>query len=67
MALFRPDRTRRSVDPFLPHKMLLFAIGAGFAIAGIISGRDWLINTGIVVLLIGIVLRLWSARSGPEQ
>ena len=64
--MFRPSRAPRGADRWLPHKMLLFVIGAGLGVAGILSGRDWLINAGIVVLFIGLLLRFARRGAGPE-
>lgn len=62
MSLIRPARAPRRDDRYLPHKMLLFVIGAGFGLAGIVSGREWLINIGIVVLVAGVLLRFARDR-----
>ena len=62
MSPFRPSRARRGTDRFLPYKLLLFAAGAGFGMAGILSEREWLINVGIAVLLVGVLLRILASR-----
>ncbi|MGH7552622.1 MAG: hypothetical protein ACREMQ_06295 [Longimicrobiales bacterium] len=71
MDLFRASRTRRGPDPYLPHKMLIFVIGAALGIAGIASERTWLVNVGIGVLLLGVVLRVIAQRkrnrSSPDS
>lgn len=67
MSLFRPARGPRGEDPYLPHKMLLFVTGAAFGITGIVSGREWLINIGIVVLVAGVILRFAKARADNES
>jgi hypothetical protein len=60
--MLRPSRKRRPEDDFFPFKVLLFAVGAGFALAGISAGRDWLVTVGIVALAVGVMLRLVSER-----
>jgi len=57
VSLFRPDRERRGPDPFLQVKVILFAIGAALAIAGMIAGSQLLVGIGILVLAIGVFLR----------
>jgi hypothetical protein len=57
MALFRVRRDQRGPDRWLTHKMVLFAIGAVVAFAGMVTERSWLVNIGIVVLVIGVALR----------
>ena len=67
---FRPDRARTGTDPHLGAKMMLFVLGAAIAIAGIVIERNWLINVGIAVLIIGFLFRLKRGRSGsavPED
>ncbi len=64
MAIFRPSRTRRGPDPYLPHKMVLFALGTGIAFTGIALERRWLVTVGIAVLLVGFVLRFFRGREG---
>jgi hypothetical protein len=59
---FRADRRPRRHDPFLQHKTLLFALGAGCAFAGMLFDADWLVSVGIVVLGSGVVLRLIGER-----
>jgi hypothetical protein len=59
---FRPTRTRRRDDPFLRHKVLLFSLGAGCAFAGMIFDAAWLVTTGIVILVVGVILRLLTER-----
>lgn len=62
IALFRPSRTPSGPDPYLPHKMVIFVVGATAAMAGMLTDRGWLINLGILILLIGIILRFVGRR-----
>lgn len=62
MTAFRPTRRPRGEDPFLRHKMLLFVLGAGLAIAGIGADATWLISLGIAVLAAGFVVRVIGER-----
>ncbi|HEU5208734.1 MAG TPA: hypothetical protein VFU06_04915 [Longimicrobiales bacterium] len=59
----RPDRNRRGPDPTLLHRMALFAVGAVLALAGMIWGRNILVNTAIVILIGAILLGLWGRKS----
>ena len=63
MALFRPGRARRGEDPHQSTKILIFALGAAAGLAGIATGRDWLVTTGILILAIGVALRVVGARN----
>lgn len=62
MSFLRPSRERRGPDPYLAHKMLLFAAGAACAFAGIATEREWLVYVGIAVLLVGVLFRLAAQR-----
>src|SRR5690606_38738458 len=64
MALFRPDRTRRGPDRFLKLKMMIFAVGAAVAFAGIAYDRRPLLLLAIAILAVGVLLRL--IPSGEE-
>jgi hypothetical protein len=64
MGLFRPDRERRGHDPFLYVKMGMFVAGAVIAMVGIALDTSWLVNAGIVVLVLGFLLRLIPRRMG---
>jgi hypothetical protein len=57
MGWFRPSRERRGPDPYLHWKMLCFALGAAVALAGMITGIDWLILVAVAILVVGIGLR----------
>lgn len=43
--------------------MALFAVGAVLALAGMIWGRNILVNTAIVILIGAILLGLWGRKS----
>jgi hypothetical protein len=58
MAFFRPSRKTEGPDPFVNLKIALFWIGAGLAIAGMISGLGILVWVGILVLAVGVLFRL---------
>jgi hypothetical protein len=62
MTPFRPDRAPRHRDPYLQHKIVLFALGAGIVVAGMAFDAGWLITLGVAVLAIGFVLRLVGER-----
>lgn len=63
--IFRPDRRSRADDRFLPHKTLIFALGAMLGIAGIAFEIGWIVYAGIAVLALGVILRFASARGEP--
>lgn len=67
LGLFRPSRTRAGPDPHLDIKILLFAIGAAFGAAGMITGRGWIVFMGIAILLAGVLLRLWRPAVPGED
>jgi hypothetical protein len=63
MGLFRPDRTRREQpDRLLELKMLIFAVGAAVALAGIAYERRELILAAIIILAVGVLLRFVPSR-----
>jgi hypothetical protein len=62
MSPFRPSRAPRQPDQHLHIKMLLFVFGAGFLLAGIASGRDWLVGIAVAVFAAGVLLRLIGER-----
>ena len=63
MALFRPDRRSSGEDPYQAAKITIFARGAAAGLAGIATGREWLVTVGIVILALGVLLRWRSKRS----
>lgn len=56
--IFRPTHQRRGEDPNLQTKMLIFAAGAIVALAGIGTGRGWLVWVAVVILAFGVILGL---------
>ncbi|HEY8519088.1 MAG TPA: hypothetical protein VIN61_03335 [Gammaproteobacteria bacterium] len=63
MGLFRPDRTRREQpDRLLNLKMLIFAVGAAVALAGVAYERQALILAAIIILAVGVLLRFVPSR-----
>lgn len=60
MGIFRPDRTRREPDRLLKLKMIIFAIGAAVALAGIAYDRRPLLLLAIAILAVGVLLRFVS-------
>lgn len=63
--LFRPTRSRRGPDRFLPFKMILLALGGATAIAGFMLEIDWLVTAAVAPLVIGLGLNF--RRSGGEE
>jgi hypothetical protein len=55
---FRPSRERAGPDPHLDKKLVIFALGAAFGLAGMLTGRRILIVAGIAILASGFLLRL---------
>ncbi len=41
-------------------RVLMFVTGAGIGIAGMASGRELLVNIGIVILAIALIMRMIS-------
>ncbi len=64
MGLFRPSRERYGPDPYYHWKVILFTMGAGIGLFGMISNRDWLVLVAIPVLAAGVALR-WLGRQRP--
>ncbi len=56
-----PAREGRDPTPsqmrWLYPKILLFVTGAAIGLAGMASGREWLVNAGVAVLAVGLLLR----------
>lgn len=67
MSLFRPDRTRRGTDRFLPVKMMLFVIGAALGMIGMATDRNWIIYIAVGVLVVGLLLRFANRQVTPEE
>jgi hypothetical protein len=66
MGWLRPSRERRGEDRYLNVKVAIFCLGAGIAMVGIASGRRWIVNLAIVVLLVGFLLRFLPKRTQNE-
>lgn len=66
VGLFRPSRERYGPDPYYHWKVILFSIGAGMGLFGMISNRDWLVLAAIPVLVVGVVLR-WLGRKRSAE
>ncbi len=64
MGLFRPSRERYGPEPYYHWKVIVFTIGAGMGLFGMISNRDWLVLAAIPVLAVGVALR-WFGRRRP--
>ncbi len=62
MGLFRTPRDTQANNRFFYPKVILFAIGGGVGLAGMLSGRDWMVVIAIIVLGIGVVLRFLGRR-----
>jgi hypothetical protein len=62
--IFRPSRERRGDDRLLELKALLFVVGASVGVAGMISGRAWLVWIAIAVVAAGVAVRLIGERKG---
>ncbi len=57
MGLFRPSRERRGADRWLDAKLLLFSLGGAVGVSGMLLDREWLVLTGIAILVVGFLLR----------
>ena len=64
---FRPSREKRGPDRFLNLKVAIFSLGAGTALVGILSNRNWVINVAIGILLIGVILRFVGRDRTPPD
>jgi hypothetical protein len=67
MGLFRAARDTQGDDRFFRLKVMIFAVGGALGVAGMSSGRDWLVASGIAVLAVGIALRMLAARQRARQ
>jgi uncharacterized membrane protein YjjP (DUF1212 family) len=66
MGLFRTSREHRGPDPYQRWKLVIFALGAAFGLAGIGTGRDWMILSAIGILAVGVLLRFLRKREDTE-
>jgi hypothetical protein len=62
MGLFRVSRENQGEDRFFYPKVILFSVGGGIGVAGMASGRDWLVGIAIGVVGVGILLRFLGRR-----
>lgn len=51
-------------DPYVPAKLALLFLGAGFFVAGVITGLDWPVLVAIVILAAGMAVRFLPSRRG---
>jgi len=61
MGIFRPDRARREPDRLLKLKLVIFAVGAAVALAGLASDRRPLLLLATAILAVGVLLRFISS------
>jgi hypothetical protein len=66
-VIFRPSRDRRGPDRWLNVKVAIFCLGAGIALVGIASGKNWVVNLAIGVLAVGFLLRFLPGSRPPED
>jgi hypothetical protein len=64
--MFRPSRENRGEDRFFEVKALLLVVAASLGIAGMASGRSWLIYAAIAFVAAGIILRIIAARQKED-
>lgn len=67
MILFVRRSPRDGPDPYVGLKMLLFALGAAMALAGMLLTRTWLVAVAMVVLVVGFFVRFLPARADGDQ
>ena len=48
---------------FLELRIRVFFLGAALGLAGIFLDNSWLVTAGLIVLLVGVALRAWLART----
>lgn len=60
------DRRKRG-GTYLQWRARLLGIGAVLALVGIATGREWVINVAIGVLVLGFGLRFLEGRDVPEE
>lgn len=62
MGLLGPSREARGPDPHLDIKIVLFMAGAALGIAGMASGRAWLVWLAFIPLAAAFLLRLFRPK-----
>lgn len=67
MILFVRRSRREEPDPYVGLKMLLFALGAVMALAGMLLTWTWLVAAAMVVLVVGFAVRFLPARAGKDE
>ncbi len=66
--LFSMFSPRKVGAAFLEWRIAAFFLGAVLGLAGIFLNMSWLVTVALVVLLVGVALRVASARdSGSEE
>ena len=63
--MLRASREPTGEDPTLLPKMILFVCGAAFGMIGMLTRTDWPVVVGILLLLVGVVLRVVTRRVNP--
>ena len=63
--MLRASREPTGEDPSLLPKMILFLAGAAFGMFGMLTRTDWPVVVGILLLLVGVVLRFVTRRVNP--
>jgi hypothetical protein len=58
---------RGGPDRLVEWKLGLFFLGAGFLVAGMVTGRNWPVMVAIVVLAAGVLTRLLPGRRKEEE
>jgi len=66
-VLFRASREDRKGDRWLDLRLLLFVVGAAFAMIAIMLDIAWLVWVAIAVLFAGMILGLVRRRIATEN
>jgi hypothetical protein len=66
-VIFRPSREQRGPDRWLNAKVAIFCLGAGTALAGVASGKTWIVNLAIAILAVGFLMRFLPRRRPPQS
>jgi hypothetical protein len=67
MILFVRRSRREQPDPYVGLKMLLFALGAVMAVAGMLLVWTWLVAAAMVVLVVAFAVRFLPARGQKDE
>jgi len=65
--VFRPSRSVRGPDPWLPYRTALFVAGAACGLGGMAFDIGWLVTVGIVLLGMGVVVGLIARRRAERE